>query len=444
MARYSAMVFGVITGRMNRIGALNWSVSKDSDDAEELMAKLQDLASVWEEWAGVPGIRPKMMRRMIQKKISDYLPDLTPDMSNFKSALQRYAKRCKSEFAWDARQIEDWLYEPNQNYSMEEFLKIWVWDLHTHGAAAVYKDINDDNTVENLHILPGGTVVPLHNAYVGGPTAYIQLIPWEATPQIMFNDELIFSRWLPSSAASYGLVPLESLVNKIAEQLLFDEQAAIQADGSKPPEKVVVFGETAPFGDLDRELSVPIEETEQKKIETVLNQRRQYAIRTLSGVGDPMVLDLSKSDIFANQAERQRQLKEDVGLVFGASNMEMNLTGSDSTSGRTTSEAEERQDLRRGVLPIIRIIEEKINREVLPYRFGSGYTFTFASGLSEAEQIDLITRKIQSGLYSVNELRTEELGLDPFPEDDFERPPQAGAQMQQPMGEDQGLLESPF
>lgn len=439
MARFSAMVFGVIASRMNRIGALEWNVSKETDDIETRMEQMQDLAAIHEEWEGDLSVKGITIRSRVKAKLSQYLPDLRDDLANLKQSLQRLAKRAKQQGGYEARQIEDWLYEPNPDYSFEEFVKMWVWDLHTHGAAAIYKDLQDKG-VENLFLLPGGTVIPLHNTYVGGPTAYIQLVPNEAEAQVMFNDEVSFSRWLPSTAMSYGLVPLEALVNKVAEQLLFDELAAQQADGTKPPEKVVVFGDNAPFGDLDTELSVPIEEAEQKKIETVINERRKFAIRTLSGVGQPMVLDLSKGDLFAGQAERQRQLKEDVALVFGATNMEMNLTGSDSTSGRTTSESEERQEMRRGVLPLITIIEEKLNRDVLPYRFGSGYKFKFSSGLTESEEIEMFTKKLQSGLFSVNEIRSKDLGETPYPEDDYDRPPQQQAQPEQA----EAMGRSPF
>lgn len=441
MAKFSAMIFGVITGRMNRIGALEWNVYKESDQSQRLINALKDLASIYEEWEDVNDVRAVVMRGQIIRKIREYLPDIRPDMQNFKQSVGRYQRRANNSGVQDARRVEDWLLEPNPDYSFEEFTKQWVFDLHTHGATAIYKDLQD-GIVENMHILPGGSVLPIHSQYISGVAGYVQITPWGAQPQLMFNDEISFSRWLPSSATSYGLVPLESLVNKVAEQLLFDEMAAQQADGTKPPEKVVVFGDTSPFGDLDKALEVPLEQTEQKKIETALNEARKHAIRTLSGVGRPLVLDLSKADLFGGQSERQRQLKEDVGLVFGASNMEMNLTGSASTSGRATSETEERQDLRQGVMPIIKIIQEKLNRDILPYRFGSGYKFKFASGMSDVEEIELMTKKAQSGIYSVNEIRAEDLGLEPYPEDEYDRPSQQQPQMAQ--GEGGGLFEGPF
>lgn len=243
---------------------------------------------------------------------------------------------------------------------------------------------------------------------------------------------------------SYGTIPLEALVNKMAESLLFDEFAANQADGTKPPEKIVVFGENAPFGDLDTELEVPVDETEQKKIETVINEARKFAVRTITGVGTPTVLDISKSDTFGQQSTRQQQIRESVALVFNVSNMEVNLTGGEGTSGRSTSESQERQDQKRGIEPILGILEDKWNREIIPMRFGPGFEFSFGSGLSEVETIELDTKKAASGVYSVNEVR-EDRGVDPFPEDEFDRPQKGGAQRADP-GADQmnPLFTSPI
>lgn len=438
MARYSSMVYGIIASRMNRIGSMDWSVERVIDKIEEREGRLRDLYSIYTEWLEYSDVRAIIIRNRIAQELKQELPDLTPDMSNFKTALARYKRRIQLKDRDIADEAQNWLIEPNPDYSFEEFLKIWVWDLHVHGAFSMYKDIQDGR-VENLYSLPGGTVLPVQNRYVGGTTAYVQLIPYEANPLLMFNDELCFSRWLPSTASPYGLIPLESLVNKVAEQLLFDEQAANQADGTKPPEKVVVFGDIAPFGDLDQDLQVPMEKEEQKKIELALNERRQYAIRTLSGVGQPQILDLSKADLFANQSERQRQLKEDVGLVFNASNVEMNMTGSGETSGRATSESEERVELRRGIYPILKIIEEKLNRDVLPYRFGPGLEFHFSSGLSDFEQTDLMAKMLSSGAFSVNEVRVMN-GYDPFEEDDYERPPQQQVQQQPEQSDMMGMF----
>lgn len=420
IARMSAMVFGVIASRMNRVGALDWHIREDQKETEKEIEKMDMLYGIFKEWEDVTDPRAQTMRGMIVAKLRQRMPDLRMDMQNFRQALMRYRKRCDRSAANKTQDMEEWLTEPNADHSFEEFLKMWMWDLHVHGSFAYYKQA-EKGVVNSLHPLPGGTVTPLKDRFVGGAVGYVQTMPTEATPQLMFNDEVSFSRWLPTTAASYGMVPLEALVNKVSEQLLFDQKAASEADGTKPPEKAVVFSEDSPFGDLDQALDTPMDSSEQKRVEMALNEQRQHVIRTLSGVGTPTVLDLSRSDIFASQSQRQEQLKQDVALVFGASNSEVNLTGSENTSGRATSESEERIEYKRGMMPLLKIIEDKLNRDVLPFRFGPGFKFEFDSGMSEAEQTDMAAKKNQSGVYAVNEVRAE-LGLDPFPEDEYDRP----------------------
>jgi hypothetical protein len=212
---------------------------------------------------------------------------------------------------------------------------------------------------------------------------------------------------------------------------MFDQRAAEMADGTRPPEKLVVMGDRTPFGDIGKEFDVPLSKPEQRRVEQILNEQKKEALRVLTGYGMPVVVDISRADTFQFQSERQRMVREEVGLVFGASNMEMNLTGAESTSGRNSSETQERYDLYKGIYPIIQGIERFYNREVLPFRYGVGYELSFKTGLSEREKLAALREKKDSGLYSVNEIRTRDLGEDPFSGEEFDKP--SGAVVQAPM-----------
>jgi hypothetical protein len=252
-------------------------------------------------------------------------------------------------------------------------------------------------------------------------------------PQIYFADEICWSTYMPTSGIAYGLIPLEALVNKVAESLLFDQRAAEAADGTRPPEKIVVFGEDSPFGDLTGEeaLKVPIPQDEQSRLEVLINEPKKNAIRVLSGYGSPVVMDLSRSDTYAAQAERQKDIRTAVALVFNMTNMEINETGSDNTSGRSTSEAQASIEKEKGIYPLVLIEENHWNNEILPMRFGPGYEFKFKSGLTDMEQLEIDTAKVNSQTYSIDEVRVER-GDEPWG-GEYERP-LGGAQGQQPDG----------
>ncbi|NCN22597.1 hypothetical protein GW934_03865, partial [Candidatus Falkowbacteria bacterium] len=159
--------------------------------------------------------------------------------------------------------------------------------------------------------------------------------------------------YLPVSSRNYGMIPLEALIKKVTESLLFDNMMANQADGTKPPEKMVIVTEQNPFGSLDGDdaKDIPLDVDEQKRIEQKLSQPIKNGVMTFSG-NHVEVVDLTRSDSMGNQMQRQKDIREEVALVFNATNMEVNLSGSDNTSGRSTSQAQMEIEQGKGIAPI--------------------------------------------------------------------------------------------
>ena len=467
--RKCSPVFGMVMARMNRIAALEWEIEKDSKVEDRLESRLKMWKSLADEYKvskapevqmpepgmeaqmqmpgmGVPQAMPQAaptspedlqaaaIRRRVYVHMKQVLVELKPDFSNFGNCLIRWRKRIRESTDDRSIEIKEWLQTPNLHDDYDDLIKKVVQDLMVHGSVAIYKQKNPDtNLLDNFYALPGGTVVPMRSRYVGGPGAFFQMIP-SLEPKIYFQDEIVYKSYCPSTAMSYGMIPLESLVNKLAETLFFDQLAAMRADGTQPPDKVVLFGEKAPFGDLTAgggDFDVPISKDDQSRIETIINEPRKYAIRVLSGYGTPAVLDLSKADTFGNQQERQRYIREEIALVYNMSNIEVNLTGSDDTSGRSTSESQERIEREKGIYPIVKLVDTMFNRSILPFRWGSDYHIKYKSGLSEQEELELDTKKIMSKSYDVNQVRMER-GDEPYPEEKYDRP--EGGEVSQPDG----------
>jgi hypothetical protein len=430
MFRNSADIFGVVASRMQRIAGLEWQVVCDEKDEERQASALQDAYQIWKEYETVGPEKLDLLaiRLKMGQFVRRHLPEVLPDLSNFNSALARRRRQLRNVSEDRSSEIEEWLMTPNPGTDIYDFMKMFVFDLMVHGAAAVFKDQDTyADTVTNFYNLPGGTTIPARSKFVGGANAYFQMIDGEE-PKVYFSDELSFTSYVPTTARAYGFIPLEALVNKVAEALLFDRKAAEEADGTRPPEKLIVFGDTAPFGAFDNEFDLPMPKEEQQRLETMINEARKEAIRTMSGVGTPMAVDLSRSDQFPHHMERQRQIREYVGLVFQATPIEMNLTGSDSTSGRSTSESQERIDRQRGVWPIVQMIQNFFTRDIIPYRFGTGHRFEFTPGVSEFDTVRLVKEKLQSGAFSVNEVRQEDLGKDPYQGEEYDLPQGGGQQ----------------
>lgn len=408
----SSYVQAVISSRMNRISSLEWDVIPKKENQDEIVNSIKRFKQIFTEMDDPSSVKHLVTRLKIANGLIKEMPELKPDLSNFDTALIRYKKKLDKQITQSKQHIVDWLSEPNTEDEFDDWIKKFVESYMLHGSAAIYKEW-EGNQLDNFYMLPGGTVYPMRGEHVGMPTAYIQM-GYEYFPKIYFKDEVIFVNYLPSAARSHGYVPLDSLVFKVSEQLLFDQFAAERADGTKEPEKLIVFGDQkTPFGDLTGELDLPMHTDEQKRIEEKLNTIRKGAIATISGVGHPVVEDISKADTFAAQSERQDKLLRDIALVFNMTNMEINLAGGEFTSGRETSETQGEIEEGKGTRPIIQKIETIINRSLLPYRFGSEFIFKYKKGLTELEQTNLDTAKKQSGTYTNNEIRIQR-GDDPI------------------------------
>lgn len=435
IARLNAYIFAVVTGRMQRISGLEWTVTRKLKEEDRIAQSLKMLRDIWRENDNQADMKQLLVRIRAAKMIREELPDVKDDLSNFDASLRRWKQLQKRSLTDSSQEIIDWINSTNQEDDFEEYQKKWVYDLMVHGAGAQYRQ-TINGLMENAYMLPGGSVLPLRSRYVGGGTGYVQLMSM-IEPKIYFADELIYDNYIPTSARSYGLIPIEALVNKVAESMLFDRLAAERADGTVPPQKAVVFGDNSnnPLSDLEGEhLNVPMDKDEQGRIETKFNEERKNAIITLTGHGTPIVLDLSKADTFPAQSDRQDKLIRDIGLVFGATNGEMNLSGSMEFSSEETSQSQERTEKSRAMFPIVKIIDKTITRKWIPFRFGSGWLMEHKTGLSDAERLALEKQMIETGTYSVNQI-VEERGDEPFEGEEFNKP--QGAQPTQP-GDSQG------
>ena len=418
--RTCSPVFGVVSGRMNKVSAYKWRVTSDSQIEERKVEYLKGLKDIYDEFSASEDIKYQTVKAQASQEIRKVLSDCLPDLSNFNASLMRWYRRTQHFKHRSATEIEDWLKNPNSEDTWADFIKKWIFDYHIHGSASIYKE-ELNGRVENLYVLPGGSVVPLKSRYIGGYRAFAQMAEG-LDIQIYFGDEISYAQYLPCTSTAYGLVPLDALTNKIAESLMFDKLMAEQADGTKPPEKMVVFGASSPFGDAGADYKTALPAEEQQKIETMMNEARKGAIRTLTGYGQPLVLDLSRENTMSMQNERQKAIREEVALVFGATNMEVNLTGADDTSGRSTSDAQETIEFNKGMLPILARFQDMMNTEIIPFRFGDGWNFEFMAGKNEMEEYKLYQIMLQTGLHSVNEIRTKNLNEQPFKGAEFDKP----------------------
>jgi hypothetical protein len=417
-----APVLGIITSRMNRISGLNFNIVSDKKEEDRMYELMKDMHSLYNEYKNYSDIRYQIAAGFILTKIRKRLTDILPDLSNFDKSLVRWRKRIRFEKIDKCDEIKDWFMTPNRNEKWQDFIKQWVQDLMLHSTATIYKQLRD-NKIDNIYILPGGTTFPFRDKYVSSEAIYFQVISGDQ-PQIFFPDEISYSQYIPTSMRSYGVIPIEALLNKITESLLFDNLMAEQADGTKFPEKMIIINDNVPFGDPDKDLKVNIDPNDQKRIEEKINHPVKGGIMTFSG-DDVTVIDLSKENTMGIQSQRQKDIREDVALVFNMSNMEINLTGSGDTSGRSTSETQQEIEQGKGIAPILGQFENVANMDITPFRYGLNYSFEFEMTKSERETLEMLKLKMSTGLYATNEVKINELNEMPFDKEEYNYPPGA-------------------
>ena len=409
--RLCSPVYGVITSRMQRMSGLDFGITSKKVKEDIIVGEMKDLYTIYNEYLDSTNLAHLTLRAQIYKELIHNLIELKPDLSNFDSCLVRWKRRLKTKNTSDCDQVFEWLQEPNNGVPWEEFVKKWVMDFSVHGSTAIYKQA-ESGKIRNFDVLPGGTVYKIKAPYFSGVNGYVQVLPGfpgyslNAEPQMYFSDELVYSEYVPTSSRNYGMIPLEALINKVAENLLFDNLMANQADGTAVPEKMIIVTDNSPFGSMDAEggAEIPLDENEQKRIEEKVNTPVKGKIMTFSG-NKAEVIDLSRENTMGIQMQRQKDIREEVALVFNMSNMEINLTGSDNTSGRATSEAQSEIEQGKGVAPIAKTLATVMNKGILPYSHGPDFVFEFDKGRNEKEEKELDMLSLQTGENTKNEIR---------------------------------------
>jgi hypothetical protein len=422
--RVADPVFGIVAGRMRRIASIDFSVEKDRTEMDKMFDQVSSAYEVYGEFSGYQDAKYIVAAREIAANITKVVPDLLPDLSNFSSAFRRYRKHCKAQATSSADEIKEWMMEPNNGVTWEQYIQKVVFDLHIHGASATYKN-NLDGRLENFDTLPGGTVFKQKNPYFGAGDCYVQNVPG-FEPQLFYQNEVMYEDYLTTSYSNTPMLPLEALINKMIEYMLFDKLMADQADGTKPPNKaMIVTNPNNPFGDLeDNESVYPIDRAEQDRIQAKVNDPIKHGIVTLTGNRVTMV-DLTREKTMETQNLRQKDIKEAVAVVYNASNMEMNLTGSDQTSGRQTAVVQLELATGMGLAPTMINIQQKMNTDIIPYRAGPSFKMKFDIGRDEMQQRQIDALALANGEITKNEIRERE-GKPVFEGEQYNLPQEAG------------------
>jgi len=424
IARLCTPIFSVVSSRMNKISSLEWRIIPKRKKEDRIAEELKSYKSYYDELKSSDDLEHLIIKSKIVTAVKRQLPDILPDLSNFNGALYRWRKKIIYHRMDQVDEIMDWIQHPAPEETFQEVIKKIVYDMMIHSGASLYKKTENNKPagrLSNFFTLPGGTVAKIRPRYANTFTGYVQVVSTHE-PQVMFNNEISYLEYLPISNSGFPLIPLEALIHKTIEYMDMDAKMRNEADGTKPPSKMVIIYRADPgIGDFDKTINDD-ENTieEQKRLEEKLKKPVKNRVVTFRGNGVEVV-DLGGTDNLSEQLSRQKDITEDVGRVFNATAMELNYSGSEGTSGRNTSEAQADIFHGRGVAPFVKAIEDYISYDIIRVRYNEAYLLEADKGEDEERKMRIDLLDLQRGGITKNEIRERE-NLSTFPDSKYDMP----------------------
>src|SRR4030042_926941 len=107
IARLNAYIFAVVTGRMQRISGLEWTVTRKLKEEDRIAQSLKMLRDIWRENDNQADMKQLLVRIRAAKMIREELPDVKDDLSNFDASLRRWKQLQKRSLTDSSPEIID-------------------------------------------------------------------------------------------------------------------------------------------------------------------------------------------------------------------------------------------------------------------------------------------------------------------------------------------------
>lgn len=418
-------LFSIISNVAKMISSIKYSFQAEKHHIDRIEHELRKYYSINQDYNNyyemTKDVKYLIQSLFLKKIMIDFLAEygLLPDLSNFEKSMLFWKRDVQFYKIDHQRFINEWFEHPNEMDTQEEYIEKWIYDYMVHGATASYIDCN-----HNPWILAGGTVRQYYERTITElkrkGVGYVQILPVINRAFSYLHSEIDYTRFMPVSWRATGLNPVENLLTEIIEFGNFDQLATELSNKETPPSKMVLLLRKNEIGNIDEKDIVKIlEETteeSQERLEEKLKEPVKGGIVTHRG-DNVVVVDLSRTDYMIPGSQRQQELKKRFAMTFGLTSLDMNEM---VEINRATSETEYNLMKARAVMPILSKFRNHINN-VIRRKFGR---FTLEIG-SSGNEIDWgkINQIKQSGVTTVNEIRTQELNLMPLPQEEADQLP---------------------
>lgn len=340
---------------------------------------------------------------------------------------------------WNIKGIEDeeipdeilkktrrWFYNPNRNNeSWEYILRTWVKDILEIDAGVLVKVFNLKGELTEVYTRDGGAFTKNPDIFGVLPdeNAYYQY-GWNVArrPQPFNKNEIIYAMQNPSADSIYGYSNIEALQATL-QLLLYGVDSNLEYFSNNMIPKGVLFIKNANDSQI-KAFKKQFKERIMTKDSAGNWRKKFHEMPILNTEGKFEKLGFSNLDM--ELLKQQEWFMKIVFACFGITPSEMGFT---EDSNKATDEVQNIIQKRKGIKPLIQLLEYHINTQLindLPWIKGTQYEdkieffFDKADLQEETKKRAIIWGDYEKGLISVNEARVE-MGLEPIEEENADK-----------------------
>ena len=308
------------------------------------------------------------------------------------------------KYSEDITKLKEFLAQPNRNG--DTFWDIWIpflRDVLELDAGVVFKGRNARGDLVELFPYDGGRFLVNVNEHgiIDDEVGYYQYSfrQINAAPVPFKKDEIIYGRMNTSTELfPYGWSPLQSIQQEVELMIQSTRFNKERFRNSAVPDGIV---------------SVPMNEDQMNAFKNAWETQvkgRPHKLLFHNAEANFTPLAMSNKDM--EWLDGQKWYFHTIFAAYGLSPQEV---GYYDGSSRATGESQERITIKNAIKPYLRLIETKINREIIPEIAGHDeikFKWFLKDDVAEKIEHDQTMAKLQANVLTINEVRAKE-GLDP-------------------------------
>jgi len=298
--------------------------------------------------------------------------------------------------------VMEFFKRPNKNdESFVSILRKILRDILEIDAGVIVKVFGDRGKLEEIYAADGSSFLIDVDRYgnVKGYWQYSYAAPH--SEPIKFDDrEIVYIKANPRSYSVYGWSPIQSLREILKALVKSAEWNQKYFEQGAVPQGILSL--------------IGMSETDFNRFKAYWNSQVRGAPYKVPIVGNDVKwipLNLSNKDMQFLESQNW-YLK----LVMAMFKVPPSMLGFTEDVNRATAYEQGRTFTRKAILPLLRLLEYHINLEIVS-ELADDVEFKFnpSDPIEEQRQLEIWEKKLQMGLTTINDIRVNEMGLDPVP-----------------------------